>query len=118
MAVEVVLLTPVLLAFVMLVVAGGRYVAAQGKADSVARDAARAYSLHYGQRPNQAATQVIAESFKAGRGCTHSITPLGDAVRVHLTCEVSYAGLGLIGLPGSVTVDGQSVSPIDIYRSK
>ena len=42
MAVEVVILAPVLLMFVMLVVAGGRYVGVQGDIEAAARDAARA----------------------------------------------------------------------------
>jgi hypothetical protein len=40
----------------------------------------------------------------------------GGVVRVDLDCEVSYRGLGLIGLPGSVRVQTMSQAPIDIYR--
>ncbi|MFN0284864.1 MAG: TadE/TadG family type IV pilus assembly protein, partial [Kineosporiaceae bacterium] len=45
MAVEVVILTPVLVAFILLVVAFGRYVTARGDVEAVARDAVRAASL-------------------------------------------------------------------------
>ena len=44
MAVEVVVLIPVLFMFTLFVVAGGRYVSARADADSTARDAARAAS--------------------------------------------------------------------------
>ena len=45
MAVEVVLLAPVLVAFVILVVAMGRYVSVRGDVEAAARDAARAGSV-------------------------------------------------------------------------
>ena len=38
-------------------------------------------------------------------------------IEVQLRCEVSYAGLGLIGLPGAVSVDASSAAPLDPYRS-
>src|SRR5690606_5351278 len=45
MAVELVILAPLLMAFVMLIVLVGRFVTVQGDIDAAARDAARAASL-------------------------------------------------------------------------
>ncbi|WP_200829752.1 TadE/TadG family type IV pilus assembly protein, partial [Cellulomonas algicola] len=45
MAVEVVVLIPVLLLVALLVVAAGRYASAEGEAEAIARDAVRAATL-------------------------------------------------------------------------
>ena len=58
MAVEVVILAPVLLMFVMLVVAGGRYVSVQGDIEAAARDAARAASLQDTSRGGEAGSPL------------------------------------------------------------
>ena len=36
---------------------------------------------------------------------------------VHLRCQVSYSGLGLLGIPGSHQIDAQATVPLDPYRS-
>jgi Flp pilus assembly protein TadG len=126
MAIEMVLLTPILIAFVLLVVAGGRLVGRQGDVDSAARDGARAASL---ERTADSATAVGASvaaaslpaSFRDGTTCatasvdTSAWQP-GGSVAVTIRCQVSYSGLGLIGLPGSAMVEGNSVAPLDQYR--
>jgi Flp pilus assembly protein TadG len=120
MAVEIVILTPVLMMFVMLIVSGGRYVAVQGDIQATARDAVRAASLERDAASARAAAgQVIGQSLDADTTCSgfslSGFAPGGTA-RVDLNCSVSYAGLGLIGLPGSVGVDAASSAPIDVYR--
>jgi hypothetical protein len=40
----------------------------------------------------------------------------GGNVTVTVTCQVSYSDLLLLPLPGSVTVSGKAVSPVDLFR--
>ncbi|MBF4161775.1 pilus assembly protein [Nocardioides sp. CBS4Y-1] len=122
MAVEVVLLTPAMVAFFLLVVAFGRYVAVQGDIDAAARDAARQASLQANAgAARSAAYAVIASSLDDH---THCGSPgvggtwgAGGEVTITLNCRVDYSGLGLIGVPGSVGIDTTSAAPLDPYRS-
>ena len=120
MAVEVVILAPVLLMFAMLVVAGGRYVNVEGDIQAAARDGARAASFEDTRAAaEQAARSTVAASLD-GSDCAVSFgadwRPDG-AVSVRLTCQVPYDDLGLIGLPGQVSVDAESHVRLDPYRS-
>ena len=120
MAVEVVILTPVLMMFVMLIAAGGRYVAVQGDIQATARDAVRAASLERSAaEAHAAASSVMQQSLDDATNCRplalSGFAP-GGIARVDLDCEVSDAGLGLIGLPGSVRIQAVSQAPIDVYR--
>lgn len=122
MSVEVVLLTPVLLMFIYLIVAGGRYVAVRGEVEATARDAARAASMERSLGAAQAtAADVMLSGIDRDVSCpglsfggTNFVA--GGQVTVTLECRVSYDGLGLIGLPGSISVDGSSTAPLDTYR--
>lgn len=121
MAVELVILTPVLVAFILLVVAFGRYVAVRGEVEALTRDAVRqASAQRTAADALSAATATVAAARKPERTCTTPVlsgafVPSG-ILTVTLTCEVSYAGLGLIGLPGSATVRATSAAPLDTYR--
>lgn len=122
MAIEIVLLTPVLLAFSMLIVAGGRLVARQGDVDSAARDAARAASIERTfESAATVAQTVAAASLPAGAACEPAaVDPnnwgQGGSVGVTIVCRVSYSGLGLIGLPGAARVEGNSIAPLEQFR--
>lgn len=122
MAVEVVILAPVLMAFILLIVAFGRYVAVNGDIEATARDAARAASLETDwAAARQSAAHVVNQGLEDGMSCVQldmggSDWRPGGEVVVRLTCRVSYDGLGLIGLPGGVDVDTTSVAPLDPYR--
>lgn len=121
MAVEVVLMTPVLVAFLLLVVAFGRYVAVQGDMEAAARDAAREASLQVSSgAASNAARKVVNDSLDDGTDCTQisvggAWRPGGEVV-VRMHCDISLSGLGLIGLPGSVGIDTESAVPLDPYR--
>ncbi|KAA1427201.1 TadE family protein [Nocardioides antri] len=124
MAVEVVVLAPVLFMFALLVVAGGRYVSVEGDIEAAARDAARAASF---EDSRAAAAQAAYDTYQASRDAS-----LGDAdctfayddsdygpdgtLYVTLRCKVPYDDLGLIGLGGTVTVDADSQVRLDPYR--
>lgn len=121
MAVEIVLLAPLMLAFMMLVVAGGRYVAVRGDIEATTRDAVRAATLERDEASAVAAMQdITASSLQdvgacSGPALSGNFAP-GGMLTVTISCEVSYDGLGLIGLPGSKTVTISSSAPIDTYR--
>ncbi len=122
MAVEVVVLIPVLFMFTLFVVAGGRYVSARADADSTARDAARAASqAHTRAEATSAVQTAVSQGLRATRNCqptglTGNFESGGTAI-VRLSCTVSYRDLGLLGIPGTIGVDAEGHAPIDTYRS-
>lgn len=122
MAIEMVVLAPVLFAFILLIVAGGRLVSRQGEVDSVSRDAARAASLarSSGEAASAARESVQATMASVGRCEPPSLAGTsfvaGGQVVVTVTCQVPLSDIGLVGLPGTATVRGQSTAPLDVYR--
>jgi len=121
MAVEIVLLAPVMMAFMMLVVAGGRYVAVRGDIEAASRDAVRAASLERTEAAARATAVDTANAQLQDVGQCQNATLSGNfvsggTITVSITCQVSYDGLGLIGLPGSKSVTIESSAPIDLYR--
>ncbi|QCX28294.1 TadE/TadG family type IV pilus assembly protein [Nocardioides jishulii] len=122
MAVELVILAPILMMFVMLIVLFGRFVTVQGDIDGAARDAARAASL----QPSRAeavvaAKDVVDKSLDAQTTCDPpSMSPTfqaGATLVVRLRCKVSYQGLGLLGVSGHKVIEAESAVPLDPYRS-
>ena len=68
MAIEVVILTPLVVAAIMVIAAGGRYVDARGQVNSAAYAAARAASLTTNQEAAvQAGTQAAEQSMSRTR---------------------------------------------------
>jgi Flp pilus assembly protein TadG len=121
MAVEVVLMTPVMVAFLLLVVAFGRYVAVRGEVEAASRDAVRAASLERSLFAAEASATRTARASLAGEArCTPAqITgdfARGETIGARLTCRVPLNDLGLLGLPGSVSVRAESLAPLDLYR--
>lgn len=121
MAVEVVIMVPILVAVMMLVVAFGRYIDLQGSVDAAARDAVRAASLERDAATAEyVAQQVAMASLPESASCSDvslegNFAP-GEVITVVLTCQVSYDGLGLLGLPGSAPVTADSSAPLDELR--
>lgn len=120
MAVEVVILAPLLMMFVLLVVAAGRYVGVEGDIEAAARDAARAASLENTRgEAEQAARSTIAASLD-GSDCAVGYDDANwgpdGTVSVTLRCRVPYDDLGLLGLPGSVEIEAESHVRLDPYR--
>lgn len=122
MAVEVVLMVPVLVMFMLLVVAGGRYVSVKADIEATARDAARAASY---ERTSSAARTAAAQAVQRGLSSRADCDPpsfsgtrfeAGGVVVVRLNCRVSNEGLGLIGLGGSLPISADSAAPLETYR--
>ena len=122
MAVEIVVLIPVLFMFTLFVVAGGRYVNARADADSTARDAARAASqAHTRAEAGAAVRTAISNGLRATRNCrptglSGNFESGGTAI-VRLDCQVSYQDLGLLGIRRSIAINAEGHAPIDTYRS-
>ena len=121
MAVEIVVLVPILVMFTLLVVAGGRYVSVRADIEAAARDAARAAS--YARTPDeaqQAADTVASGSLESLSDCRVERIGgnfvAGGIVSVTLNCHVTNSGLGLIGLSGSLSLSATGSAPLDTYR--
>lgn len=125
MAIEVVVLTPVLVASIMVVAAGARYVDARGQTNSTAYAAARAASLTTNQEAALQAGRKAAEDSTSQRGqaCAHlqvnvdagDFAPGGD-VRATVTCVADLSDLVGFGLPGSKTFTFTAVVPLEQHR--
>jgi hypothetical protein len=121
MAVEMVLLTPVIVAFLLLVVSFGRYVAVRGEVEAASRDAARAASLERSAADATASANRTANASLRDHAVCTQVRLSGDfeaggIVTAHLSCRVPFGDLGLIGLPGSTRVEAASSAPLDLYR--
>jgi Flp pilus assembly protein TadG len=121
MAVEVVLMAPVLVLFMLMVVAFGRLVWVRGQVEAASRDAVRSASI--ARSPGEARDNALATANEQLDGRATCQAPAfagnfaaGGVITVTLTCEVSYAELGLLGLGGGTTVTAESSAPIDLYR--
>ena len=124
--VELALLTPMVIVLLLFVVFVGRIVTTQQDLDAAARDAARAASLR--ATPDAAArdaTTALAASLAShDLSCpapdvdvdTSRFQP-GGAVSVTVTCDVSFADLAHLGVPGSRRITARSTAVIDTYRS-
>jgi Flp pilus assembly protein TadG len=125
MALELALLTPLLVAFMMVMVGLGRVVEAQSQVDGAARDAARAASLARTQGGAKAAADDAAEQTLSGRKWCNQ-TPVADVdvtewhrggqVSVKVHCDIDLTGLSLIGFSPSREMIGTATAPIDTLR--
>lgn len=119
--IEVVILAPVMILFILILVAFGQLVNGRSAVDSAARDAARAGSLQHDgasamAQAREAATADLQDicvgtpKLRKTSGAFES----GELFTVEVTCQVR--GLALIGLDIGTDISGTSSSPIDPYR--
>lgn len=121
MSMEMVILAPILIMFVLLVVFFGRYVAVRGTVEAATRDGVRAASFE--RDPGTAATAARQAANAAVNGkwtcqptaLTGNFAP-GQIIRLDLECDVPLRNLGLLGLRGTMTVRASSQAPLDLYR--
>ena len=119
--VEVVILAPVMIMFILVLVAFGQLVDGRGAIDGAARDAARAGSI---QKDHGTA---IAEARKAAEAdlsdvCAGPVTVVQTSAgfepdtifTVEVSCEVR--GLAMLGLDVPTTLTASFSSPLDPYR--
>jgi Flp pilus assembly protein TadG len=124
-AVELALVTPLLVLLLLLIVAAGRLVQGRLEVASAAAQAARAASL--ARDPSAAAAQAtaVASSALASQHLTCASLAVstdtatfrpGGQVTVRVSCTVSLSGLALLHLPGAETLTAQAAAPIDVFR--
>jgi Flp pilus assembly protein TadG len=121
MAVEVVLMIPILVMFALLVVAGGRFVSVRADIEAAARDGARAASYERTQgEAAQAARAAVADQLDPFWSCRAADLDgafvSGGVVEVTVDCDVPVDDLGLVGLGGTVGVQASGSAPLDTYR--
>ncbi|OYO12054.1 hypothetical protein CGZ98_07645 [Enemella evansiae] len=130
-ALEVAVLTPVVLMVVAVMVGGARVWFARAAVADVAHSAARAASLARdpGAARQQAQAAAATGLSTAGLRCAGrsvSVDVSGFAVAVgtpaqvtaRVQCRVELADLIGFGLPGSVDASVQAVSALDTYRRR
>jgi Flp pilus assembly protein TadG len=124
-AVELALVTPLLVLLLMLIVAAGRLVQARLEVASAAAQAARAASLARDPATAAAQATAVASSALASQHLTCGSLAVstgtaafrpGGQVSVRVSCTVSLAGLALLHLPGAETLTDQAAAPIDVFR--
>jgi Flp pilus assembly protein TadG len=120
MAVEVVLMTPVLVLFMLFVVALGRMVWIRGEIEAASRDAVRAAALERSAGVAEGVAIDTAQSQLDNATCRdYGLTgdfAAGQTITFTMTCRVSYESLGLLGLPGGTDVTFSSDAPLDEFR--
>lgn len=125
-AVELTLLTPLLLLLLVFVVALGRLAEARQEVDDAAAQAARAATVAASVGgADKTAQQAAGASLASDRiTCSHltvttdmsSFGPDSD-VQVQVSCTVSLSDLSFLHMPGTETVSSIASSPLDPYRS-
>ena len=122
---ELALLTPVLLAFLLLMVAMGRFAGTRADVDAAARDAARAASAaRSAPRARAVAEDAASATLRAGGVDCRSLTvdvelakfAPGGTVAARVSCSVDLTDVSLLRLPGSRILTARFVSPVDVYR--
>ena len=121
MSVEMVVLAPVLLMVVLIAVAGGRYVSAEGMTQAAARDAARAASMERSAATARAAADDALDAAQTASGDCSATTSTasfgrGGSVDVEVRCRVGLSDLGLVFLPGATTISARATAPVDTLR--
>ena len=124
-AVELALLTPVLLAVLMVTALAFRLTQASAEVTDVAAEAARAASLERdpGQAAAAAQATVTANLTAAGIACrglqvttdTRGFAP-GGLVAVEVSCTADLSDLFLLGVPASRVLTASSREVVDTYR--
>ncbi|MEV6332854.1 TadE/TadG family type IV pilus assembly protein [Streptomyces sp. NPDC051909] len=131
-AIEAVIVVPLLLALALVVIAGARLSLAGQKTDAAAQAAARAASLERDPTAGQAAAQAAAADVLAqhDQPCTSTrvratTSGLGaqlgqvSSVTVTVSCTVPLGDLLLLGGgPGVRTVSSSFTSVVDAYRGR
>lgn len=124
MSIEMVLVTPLFVIFLMLLAGAGRMVDAQSQVDGAARDAVRAASIARSaggaeRMAHEAATANLNGHDWCASGPTvvtdTSLWGPGGRVAVTITCDVDLADLSFIGLPGTKSLSGRALAPIDMF---
>jgi len=125
-AVEITLLTPLLVIMLLFVVFLGRVTEARAVISDAAHQAARAASIAPSPATAAAQARQAADTALSGRGlsCQHFTVSVGlggfrpgGTVRATVTCTTGLSDLALLEVPGSRTLSASFTSVIDTYRT-
>ena len=117
--------TPIVIALLLLVVAFGRYSHGRQLVEQAAAAAARAASLQptaalAGDRARRAAAASLSD---AGVSCASMDSTVdaadfraGGTVTVTVTCRADLSGLALAGVPGQAVLTSTGRAPLENYR--
>ena len=119
--VEVVILAPVMILFILVLVAFGQLVDGRGALDGAARDAARAGSIQKDHATAMAEAKKAAEA-NLGDVCSGPVTVTQTSpgfepdtiFTVEVSCQVR--GLAMLGLDVPTTLSASFSSPLDPFR--
>lgn len=126
--VELLVIFPIIIAFLELIVLGGRVAVARSDVASAAREAARQATLANSRGAAERVISPVALAALRDRGyscASHSVS-LGSATRferggrveVLVACRLNLSDLDLLNLaPGGTTVELAVLEPIDRYRA-
>jgi len=123
-ALELALLTPVVLLLIELIVAGGRITQAQSVVDEAAHSGARAASqaLTVATARSAAISVALHSLASSSATCTNPTVSVdlgnfraGGSVAVNVTCDASLRDITLLPLPGFHRETARVQSPIDLY---
>ncbi|MFJ4920122.1 TadE/TadG family type IV pilus assembly protein [Streptomyces sp. NPDC088725] len=117
--IEVVILAPIMILFILVLVGFGQLVDGRGAVDSAARDAARAGSIQKDgavavAEARRAAEADLADVCSGPVSVTANGFERGGLFTVEVSCQIR--GLAMLGLNIPTTLEGRSTSPIDPYR--
>ncbi len=122
-SIEVVFLAPVMILFILVLVAFGQLVDGRGAIDGAARDAARAGSIQkeHGTamaEAKRAAQADLADVCSGPVSVTQKSAGFDPNVDPFFTVEVScrVKGLAMLGLDVATTLKAEFSSPLDPYR--
>jgi Flp pilus assembly protein TadG len=127
LTVELVVLSPVILLFVLLALSLGRYELTHQQVVGVAQAAAEAASVAPDPAEATSAALRVAQPDVADdvHACLHLTVTTdvaglrgGESVEVVVTCEINYSDLLLPLVPGRAVVQATEWAPIDRYRSE
>lgn len=122
---ELVIITPVVLAMLLLVVGFGRLTHGRQLVQDAAAAGARAATLDSNPvradaDARQAAHDILAQGGISCQTFSTSVNTAdfrpGGQVSVSITCTVGLSDLGLVGFPGSKTMTASATSPLDQFR--
>lgn len=122
-SVELVLLTPMLVAMLLLIVHGGRAGTVVEQLRHAADQGARAASIVSTARQSSSARdEVLADLARNGVGCRDPQVRVDASragrvrtVRVTVSCDIDTVGLALLGV-GTRRISAASTEAIDVYR--
>jgi hypothetical protein len=125
---ELVLVTPLLLAFLLFVLLAGYLTDAKSDIVGAAADAARAASLQNTEPAARAQAALAAQSTVADEGIDCAGGPQvtvgfdrpfgpGAIVHVHVECTVDAGNLSFIGIVGNPTLKEDAWEQVDLHRS-